>query len=55
MLKSQGVNIIIGLGHSGIARDLEIAAGCPEIDLIIGGHCKHFVAVKDERILNYFF
>lgn len=39
-LKAEGVNIIIALGHSGIERDQQIAAMCPEIDLVIGGHCK---------------
>lgn len=39
-LKAEGVNIIIALGHSGYERDKQIAAQCPEIDLVIGGHCK---------------
>lgn len=39
-LKAQGVNIIIALGHSGLERDKQIAAECPDIDLVIGGHCK---------------
>lgn len=39
-LKAQGVNIIIALGHSGLEKDKEIAAECPDIDLVIGGHCK---------------
>lgn len=41
-LKAEGVNIIIALGHSGLDKDKQIAADCPEIDLIIGGHCKCF-------------
>lgn len=40
-LKADGVNIIIALGHSGLERDKEIAAACPEIDLVIGGHCRN--------------
>ena len=39
-LKAAGVNIIIALGHSGLERDKQIAAQCPEIDLVIGGHCE---------------
>lgn len=39
-LKALGVNIIIALGHSGLAKDKIIAAECADIDLVIGGHCK---------------
>jgi 5'-nucleotidase len=39
-LKASGTNIIIALGHSGLERDKQIAAQCPEVDLVIGGHCK---------------
>jgi 5'-nucleotidase len=39
-LKAEGVNIIIALGHSGLARDIEIATQCPDLDLLIGGHCE---------------
>ncbi|KFB38840.1 AGAP003629-PA-like protein [Anopheles sinensis] len=42
-LKAQGVNILIALGHSGLERDREIAAGCPEVDLVIGGHSHTFL------------
>ncbi|XP_053694101.1 protein 5NUC-like [Sabethes cyaneus] len=42
-LKAQGVNILIALGHSGLDRDKEIAAGCPDIDLVIGGHSHTFL------------
>ena len=40
-MKADGVNIIIALGHSGIERDKQIAALCPDLDLVIGGHCKY--------------
>ncbi|XP_055546948.1 protein 5NUC-like [Wyeomyia smithii] len=43
VLKAQGVNIIIALGHSGLDRDKEIAAGCPDIDIVIGGHSHTFL------------
>uniref|UniRef100_A0A8D8CDA0 Apyrase n=2 Tax=Culex pipiens TaxID=7175 RepID=A0A8D8CDA0_CULPI len=42
-LKSQGVNILIALGHSGLERDRQIAAGCPDIDIVIGGHSHTFL------------
>lgn len=39
ILKSEGVNILIALGHSGIDKDKMIAAKCDDIDLVVGGHC----------------
>jgi 5'-nucleotidase len=42
-LKAQGINIIIALGHSGLDRDKEIAAACPDIDFLIGGHSHSFL------------
>uniref|UniRef100_A0A1I8NZM4 5'-nucleotidase n=1 Tax=Stomoxys calcitrans TaxID=35570 RepID=A0A1I8NZM4_STOCA len=42
-LKAQGINIIIALGHSGYQKDQEIAAKCPEVDLVIGGHTNTFL------------
>ncbi|XP_055640516.1 protein 5NUC-like isoform X2 [Toxorhynchites rutilus septentrionalis] len=42
-LKSQGINILIALGHSGLERDRQIAAGCPDIDVVIGGHSHTFL------------
>lgn len=42
-LKAQGVDILIALGHSGIIKDRELAAGCPDIDLVIGGHSHTFL------------
>ncbi|XP_073812053.1 protein 5NUC-like [Musca autumnalis] len=42
-LKSEGINIIIALGHSGYMRDQEIAAQCPDVDLVIGGHTNTFL------------
>uniref|UniRef100_A0A182QYU4 Apyrase n=1 Tax=Anopheles farauti TaxID=69004 RepID=A0A182QYU4_9DIPT len=43
VLKEQGVHILIALGHSGLERDKEIAAKCPDIDLVIGGHSHTFL------------
>ncbi|XP_050419547.1 protein 5NUC-like [Adelges cooleyi] len=42
-LKSQGVDIIIGLGHSGFRTDIEMAKRVPELDLIVGGHSNTFL------------
>ncbi|KAH8266265.1 hypothetical protein KR038_004163, partial [Drosophila bunnanda] len=43
LLKAQGVNIIIALGHSGYQKDQEIAKECPEVDIVIGGHTNTFL------------
>lgn len=42
-LKENGVNIIIGLGHSGYDVDQKIAKKCPLIDVVIGGHSHSYL------------
>ncbi|KAJ8714957.1 hypothetical protein PYW08_004938 [Mythimna loreyi] len=42
-LQSQGINIILALGHSGYDRDLEIAKGVEGLDAVIGGHSNTFL------------
>ncbi|XP_031627384.1 protein 5NUC-like [Contarinia nasturtii] len=42
-LTSQGVKIIIALGHSGYVVDQEIARECPLIDLVVGAHSHTFL------------
>jgi 2',3'-cyclic-nucleotide 2'-phosphodiesterase (5'-nucleotidase family) len=42
-------DLLIALTHIGIARDRELAAASPEIDLIIGGHT-HVVLEHGERV-----
>lgn len=37
-LEAEGVNKIIALTHVGLAKDLDIAANVPGIDLVVGGH-----------------
>ncbi|XP_065212245.1 protein 5NUC-like [Planococcus citri] len=37
-LKSEGVNIIIALGHSGFDYDKKIATEVEEVSLVVGGH-----------------
>ena len=34
------MEIILVLGHSGVIKDQEIAAACPDIDVVVGGHCE---------------
>ena len=42
-LKAKGVNIIIVLSHCGLSIDRILAAKCPEIDVIVGGHSHTFL------------
>lgn len=42
-LKSNGVNIIIALGHSGLDVDQKIALECKDIDIVVGGHSHTFL------------
>lgn len=42
-LKSEGVNIIIALGHSGYEADKRIAKEVQGVDLVIGGHTNTFL------------
>ena len=42
-LKAVGVDILIALGHSGYEVDQAIAAGVPDIDLVVGGHSHSFL------------
>ena len=37
-LKEQGANIVVGITHSGVDEDQELARNVPGIDIIIGGH-----------------
>lgn len=42
-LHNQGIKIILGLGHSGYEKDIEIAENVPYIDAVIGGHTHSFL------------
>ena len=46
----EGVDIIIGLGHSGYTKDKEIAAKVPHLDLVIGAHSHSFLYSKIENL-----
>lgn len=43
-LEARGVNKIILLTHVGLARDMELAASVPGVDLIVGGHSHSLLA-----------
>ncbi|XP_078036024.1 protein 5NUC [Augochlora pura] len=42
-LKTQGVNILIAVGHSGFEVDKKIAREVEDIDIVIGGHTNTFL------------
>lgn len=43
ILKANGVNIIIALGHSGLITDRLIAEKCLDVDIVVGGHSHTFL------------
>ncbi|KAL1475766.1 hypothetical protein MTO96_037043 [Rhipicephalus appendiculatus] len=47
-LKRQGINTFVLISHVGFDVDQKIAAACPELDLIIGGHTNTFL-YKDDK------
>ncbi|MCG8407894.1 MAG: 5'-nucleotidase/apyrase family protein, partial [Phycisphaerales bacterium] len=47
-LHAAGINKIIALTHTGLPRDMEIAAGVPGIDVIVGGHSHTFLSNTQE-------
>lgn len=51
-LRDSGVKIIIGLGHSGLEREKEIAREVPELSLMVGGHSHSLLySPKGKKIL----
>ncbi|CAL8073312.1 unnamed protein product [Orchesella dallaii] len=46
-LNAEGVNILIGLGHVGFDVDQIVAANCPLIDVVVGGHTNTFLYTGD--------
>ncbi|MFO7773733.1 MAG: bifunctional UDP-sugar hydrolase/5'-nucleotidase [Dehalococcoidia bacterium] len=38
-LTEQGADVIVGISHSGVDEDQELARQVPGIDVIVGGHC----------------
>lgn len=51
-LRDDGVNIIIGLGHSGIEVDKIIAKEVEDIDIIVGGHSHTFLYSGKHILIN---
>lgn len=49
VLKQNGINIIIALGHSGLSIDKQIAKYCPLVDVVIGGHSHTFLYSGDSQ------
>ncbi len=47
--ESAGINKIIAVTHMGLARDMEIAAAVPGIDLVIGGHSHTLLSNTSDR------
>ena len=43
LIAGEGIDIIIGLGHSGYEKDKEIAHKVPHLDLVIGAHSHSFL------------
>lgn len=52
-LKSRGIDIIIVLSHCGLDVDRIMAAKCPLIDLIVGGHSHTFLYSGNYNICKY--
>ena len=48
-MEAQGINKIIALTHVGYAKDKQIAAEVPGIDLVIGGHSHTFLSASDPK------
>lgn len=55
-LKEKGVDIIIVLSHCGLNIDRIMAAKCPLIDVIVGGHSHTFLytGLKKKQNILYF-
>uniref|UniRef100_A0A224Y0Z6 5'-Nucleotidase n=1 Tax=Rhipicephalus zambeziensis TaxID=60191 RepID=A0A224Y0Z6_9ACAR len=49
-LKRQGINTFVLISHVGFDVDQKIAAACPELDLIIGGHTNTFLYKGDPPV-----
>ncbi|XP_051168986.1 apyrase-like [Leptopilina boulardi] len=51
-LKAKGVEILIVLSHCGLDIDRIIAAKCPNIDIIVGGHSHTFLYTGPEPYID---
>jgi len=48
-LQAEGVNKIIALTHVGLAKDMDIAAKVPGVDLVVGGHSHTLLSNTSDR------
>lgn len=48
-LEAAGVNKIIALTHVGLAKDMDIAANVPGLDLVVGGHSHTLLSNTSDR------
>ncbi|UZD91602.1 bifunctional metallophosphatase/5'-nucleotidase [Cognatishimia activa] len=48
-LEAEGVSKIIALNHVGLAKDLDIAANVPGLDLVVGGHSHTLLSNTSDR------
>lgn len=48
-LEAEGVSKIIALNHVGYAKDLDIAANVPGLDLVVGGHSHTLLSNTSDR------
>ena len=51
-LHSDGVDIIIAIGHSGYAKDIEVARKVPHVDIVVGAHSHYFLFSEDGGSTN---
>ncbi|XP_071749955.1 apyrase isoform X2 [Lepeophtheirus salmonis] len=52
-LKSEGIDILIALGHSGYEEDKRIAEFVPDIDFVVGGHSHSFLYTTMNGVRDY--
>uniref|UniRef100_A0A0K2UE10 5'-nucleotidase n=1 Tax=Lepeophtheirus salmonis TaxID=72036 RepID=A0A0K2UE10_LEPSM len=53
-LKSEGIDILIALGHSGYQEDKRIAEFVSDIDLVVGGHSHSFLYTTMNGVSEYY-
>ena len=54
-MKSQGIKIIIGVGHYGYGADMRLAAAVDGLDILVGGHTHSFLYGGEIYIVVIFF
>ena len=51
-LHNDGVDIIIGLGHSGYEKDKDVALNVPHVDVVVGAHSHSFLFTPTKQFPN---